>query len=221
MCVLLQAARAVHVQEVDVSVQLGLLPNTFGVITADPPWSYGNAGARGGVDHHYQTMTDAAIVAMPVHELAAPNAALFLWVTNDRLMEGVGARVARAWGFTPKMPLTWDKQRMGVGRTFRGRTEHVIFATRGNLEFPHHNLTTLLDRLPQYPAEGAMMELPARTPVHSQKPEEFYALVSHCCPVGPYLELFGRGEERPGWVKWGNQAEGGIRLPALEAVAGS
>lgn len=188
----------------------------YGVITADPPWSYLDAGARGGVDHHYGTMTDNEIIAMPVHELAADNAALFLWVTNDRLMSGVGARVARAWGFVPKMPLTWDKQKMGIGRTFRGRTEHVIFAMRGRPHFPHHNLTTLLDRLPTYPAEGAMMDLPARSQVHSEKPEAFYGLVQHCLPVGPYLELFGRGATRAGWDKWGNQAEGGVSLPRLE-----
>ncbi len=193
----------------------------YGVITADPPWSYDDGAGdgvrwRAGVDLKYPTMSDAQIMTMAVHEIAADNCGLFLWVTNDRLMNGIGARVARAWGFEPKMPLTWDKQKMGVGRTFRGRTEHVIFAMRGRPKFPHHNLTTLLDRLPTAPSEGAMMDLPGRSQTHSQKPEEFYRLVEHCLPNGPYLELFARGADRPGWAKWGNQVEGGgVFLPQI------
>jgi N6-adenosine-specific RNA methylase IME4 len=197
------------------AAQVDLL-GRYGVITADPPWSYDDSAARAGVDHHYKTLSIAQLITMPVHELAADNAVLFMWITNAHVIEGVGARIARAWGFQPKTLLTWDKQKMGVGKTFRGRTEHVLFAMRGRPTFPHHNLTTLLDRLPTYPAEGAMMDLPARSQVHSEKPSEFFSLVEHACPVGPYLELFGRGAPRANWHKWGNEAEGGVSLPGIE-----
>ena len=188
----------------------------YGVVTADPPWSYGDSGARGGVDHHYRTMSEAEILMMRVIDVVADNAALFLWITNSHLIEGFGARVARAWGFEPKTLLTWDKKKMGVGRTFRGRTEHVLFAMRGRPTFPKHNLTTWLDDLALGVADGLSMDLPGRSQTHSAKPEEFYGFVQRALPVGPYLELFGRGTAREGWDKWGDEADGGVSLPALE-----
>src|SRR5262249_20091264 len=41
---------------------------------------------------------------------------------------------------------------------------------------------------------------------HSRKPDEAYALIERMYPDLPKIELFARGEIRPGWTVWGNEA---------------
>jgi len=73
----------------------------YGTIVADPPWRYDNGTVpRGGVEHHYGTMTPAEICALPVADLAADNAHLYLWVTNLHLREGRPFDIIEAWGFS-------------------------------------------------------------------------------------------------------------------------
>jgi N6-adenosine-specific RNA methylase IME4 len=49
----------------------------YGVIVADPPWSYRNR-QEGAAENHYPTMTNAEIAALPISELAADDAVLLL-----------------------------------------------------------------------------------------------------------------------------------------------
>ena len=56
-------------------------PTTFTTILADPPWP-----AQSG-ERHYQTMSLDQIKALPVGDLAAENAHLWLWTTNALLRE--------------------------------------------------------------------------------------------------------------------------------------
>jgi MT-A70 protein len=71
---------------------------TFGCIVADPPWPYANQGTRGSTQHHYAAMSLAALCALPIGALAAPQAHLHLWVTNAFLF--AAPAVFAAWGFT-------------------------------------------------------------------------------------------------------------------------
>ena len=41
---------------------------------------------------------------------------------------------------------------------------------------------------------------------HSAKPERVYELLERAYPRARRLELFRRGNARPGWTIWGNQA---------------
>jgi N6-adenosine-specific RNA methylase IME4 len=180
----------------------------FSTIAADPPWRYDDSSVRGGVDHHYDTLSIEQICAMPVGELAAPDAHLYLWITNAFVIEGIGARVCRAWGFEPKTLVTWQKEDMagaqiGLGRYRRNTTEHYIVAVRGRLPVQVLNLPT---------------HFRAPRGLHSAKPEQFYRDVAAASP-GPRLELFARGPARAGWSRWGRQAEGGLRLPGLDRAA--
>ena len=61
------------------------------------------------------------IKAMPVADLAAKNAHLWLWVTNATLRDGYD--VMEAWGFTPRSPLTWIKPRITLGVYLRNATD--------------------------------------------------------------------------------------------------
>jgi N6-adenosine-specific RNA methylase IME4 len=160
-------------------------------IAADPPWptmhdraTYGKAKPQ----RHYEVMTVDAIAALPVAELAAADAHLWIWGINRML--DAAYHVARAWGFTPVTLLTWCKAGPGVGYYLRNNTEHCLLARRGE---------------PMVPASvplSSWYEWP-RGP-HSAKPENFYVLAEQVSP-GPYLELFNR-KARLGWDGWGDQA---------------
>lgn len=177
----------------------------YRAIVADPPWAYsskppsGKANRRAAASDFYPTMTDAEIAALPVAELADDEAHLYLWVTNTRLFECEPHRIAEAWGFTYKTLLTWNKTGpLGLGRYFRGRTEHVLFCVRGNLQIA--------------PKMRQQNIFSATNGPHSAKPDLFYDLVEQVSP-GPYLELFAR-RRRLGWDAWGNEVESDVELAA-------
>ena len=71
--------------------------------------------------------------------------------------------------------------------------ESAILAARGN---PVKTLTN----------ESTLLKAPMRA--HSEKSDEFCALVEQSCraSAGGYLELFAR-KPRPGWVTWGDEVE--------------
>lgn len=181
----------------------------YSTIVADPPWAYDGDGPTGikndgtkaigpGAAEHYSTLSWAEIAALPVSDLAATNAHLYLWTTNAWIYEAHD--VARKWGFEPKTVLTWVKTyqddpgrvSMKTGYYFRGATEHVLFAVRGSLRL------RTADGVPTahlWPRIGA----------HSVKPDAFLDLVERCSP-GPYVELFCR-RPRFGWDSWGKGYE--------------
>jgi N6-adenosine-specific RNA methylase IME4 len=174
----------------------------FGTILADPAWRFENRTGKMAPEHkrlsRYGTMEVEEIAGLPVAELAAPTAHLYLWVPNALLPEGL--RVMAAWGFAYKTNIVWEKVRKdggpdgrGVGFYFRNVTELLLFGVRGK------NARTLA------PGRRQVNFLATRKREHSRKPDEQYALIEACSP-GPRIELFGRGS-RPGWVTWGNQAE--------------
>lgn len=168
----------------------------FRTILADPPWDIQQKGER-GAEQHYPLMTLDRIKAMPISQLAAEDAHLWLWVTNATLREGYD--VAEAWGFTVRSPLTWVKFRLGLGNYLRNATEHLLFATRGRAPVNFRSQPTWVN---------------APVQDHSHKPEEQYALIERVSS-GPYLELFAR--RRPAstadWSVWGNEVQADISVP--------
>ncbi|HXE87212.1 MAG TPA: MT-A70 family methyltransferase [Hyphomicrobiaceae bacterium] len=178
----------------------------FGAILADPPWQFQNKTGKVAPEHRrlsrYATLTLDDIKQLPVAQVAADVAHLYLWVPNALLPEGLA--VMQAWGFRYKSNLVWHKVRKdggsdgrGVGFYFRNVTELVLFGVRGR------NARTLAAGRRQ------VNYLSSRKREHSRKPDELYPLIEACSP-GPYLELFARGV-RAGWTAWGNQAEKGYR----------
>lgn len=173
--------------------------NEYGTLVIDPPWWYERSTGLGGkraAAANYATMTNAEIAALPVRTLAAPNAHLFLWVTNPRLFredrDGLGPReMLDVWGFRYVTLLTWHKLGApGMGWYFRGDTEHVVFGIRGKAPVPPEIRVSNLFAAP-------------RTG-HSTKPDAFYEMVEAVSPE-PRLELFAR-RRRFGWDVWGHEA---------------
>jgi N6-adenosine-specific RNA methylase IME4/ParB-like chromosome segregation protein Spo0J len=161
------------------------------VVICDPPWPL-QSGAL-----PYPTMSLEEIAALPVPDLLAEDACLWLWTTNAFLFEAY--RIATEdWRLTYRTTLTWAKNRPGTGSWLRGQSEHCLLLSRGTPVLTLGGQTTLLR---------------AKAREHSRKPDEFFALVESLCP-GSKLELFAC-ERRPGWQAWGAEPD---RFSAGEAV---
>lgn len=171
-------------------------------VLADPPWRFQNRTGKIAPEHkrlaRYGTMAVEEIMALPVGEIVAPTAHLYLWVPNALLQEGL--QVMKAWGFTYKSNIVWHKIRKdggpdgrGVGFYFRNVTELLLFGVRGK------NARTL------QPGRTQVNFLATQKREHSRKPDEQYKLIE-ACSAGPFLEMFARGP-RKGWSVWGNQSE--------------
>jgi N6-adenosine-specific RNA methylase IME4 len=174
---------------------------TYSTILIDPPWPQGMAGKYAATRHSrppslpYSTMTIDELAALPVGDMAADAAHLWLWTTNQHLESGF--HLMREWGFRYLAPVHWIKP-SGLGNYFVHRTQTVLFGYRKCCRFP------LARYRPNIIATGN----PRR---HSEKPPEAYELIEAISP-GPRLELFARAH-RPGWDVWGNEIESTITLP--------
>lgn len=174
----------------------------FSTVLADPPWRFQNRTGKMAPEHRrlsrYGTMTLQEIKALPVSEVAADPAHLYLWVPNALLPEGI--EVLRAWGFEYKTNIVWHKIRKdggsdgrGVGFYFRNVSELILFGVRGK------HARTLA------PGRRQVNYICSRKREHSRKPDEIFPIVEACSP-GPYLELFARGK-RDNWTGWGNESD--------------
>ena len=101
----------------------------FPILYADPPWAYSDKKCNGAAEWHYRTMENGAIAQIPVWDLAAADAVLFMWGTYPLLAEML--ELGKAWGFTYKsIAFQWVKRYaksgdpfFGLGRWTRGNTE--------------------------------------------------------------------------------------------------
>jgi N6-adenosine-specific RNA methylase IME4 len=169
---------------------------TYGLIYADPPWQYDNAGGNGAAENQYPTLSTEEIRDLSdprgrgVSDLAAPDCILYMWATNAFLAEALG--VAGAWGFDYKSNMVWVKDLQGTGFWARGRHELLLICTKGDVIPPHESLRP--DSVIQEPV-GA----------HSEKPAVVYEMLEALFPKLPKIELFARSG-REGWDQWGNEA---------------
>lgn len=160
----------------------------FRVIAVDPPWSYDNRAddTTHRAANPYPSMSIDDIKELDIAGMANNDCVLWLWTTNSHLREAF--EIAEHWGFTYKTMLTWVKDRMGTGDWLRGKTEHCLMCVLGKPTIVLTNQTTVI--------EGPLRK-------HSQKPDEFYALVDGLCP-GSKCEVFSR-EPREGWICHGDE----------------
>lgn len=159
----------------------------YSTVVADPPWRYDSTAAtKANAGRHYSTMSTDEICELPVAELVADDAHLWLWALNG--MMPAAYRVVDAWGFEPVSLVTWCKPQPGVGHYLRTNTEQLIFATRGRPMVPESKPLSTWFVWPR----GR----------HSAKPPAALDLVEQVSP-GPWLELFAR-RQRLGWASWGD-----------------
>jgi N6-adenosine-specific RNA methylase IME4 len=182
---------------------------TYRTIVADPPWELGDQKARsrpwaskGGrrgreTFFPYKTQPVQWIEGLPVSDFACADSHLYLWVPASFNREGVGARVARAWGFGVVSEIVWDKINFGLGKFPRPQHEILLVCRRGELPFRVRNFGSVQRwHAPRARNNGGR--------IHSAKPDGALDLVEQASP-GPYLEMFAR-RARFGWDYWGDES---------------
>jgi N6-adenosine-specific RNA methylase IME4 len=186
---------------------VGLPRGYFQIASVDPPWTFHAWSHRGdgkGACQHYKCQTLADIIALPIDQLMAPDAAIFLWTVQPMYPEAM--RVLEAWGFAfrtvafvwIKMPHKWSAEqmplrmrpRLGLGYHTRSGSEACWLATRGR----------------GYKRQSMAVEQVIFAPLreHSRKPDEVTHRIDRLVGDVPRIELFAR-EQRPGWIAWGNE----------------
>lgn len=189
----------------------------YNIIYADPPWQQKagrkisgykvvngkqiwNCEGNNSEDLPYSTMTLEKIACLPVKDLVAKDAFLFLWVTNKYLLKA--ERVINAWGFEYSSCITWKKKRMGggLGGVVRITSEYLLFCRRGNLKATGVIPESVIEAKRPY-VNGY--------PCHSKKPPIFREMIETVSPPLPRLEMFAR-EQFPGWDVFGDQIENSI-----------
>jgi N6-adenosine-specific RNA methylase IME4 len=178
---------------------------------ADPAWRQEMRSTKGegkSPQAKYLCMTPAEMAAMPVAEISAPGAAMFMWTTSPNLVQGI--ELLAAWGFEYKAAAAWAKESklsgdtdsensnhkfaFGTGYIFRSAAEFLLVGTRG---------TPVWNKVAGARSVRNLIYAPVRE--HSRKPDCQYGLVE-TLTIGPFIELFSRTRRR-GWDSFGNEAE--------------
>lgn len=185
----------------------------YNIIYIDPPWSYKDKATAGerGVEYKYSTMTDYELLSLPIKNIAADNAVMFMWATFPRLELALEAM--RAWGFTYKtVGFVWCKRNKksdswfwGMGNWTRANSEICLMGVRGKPK--------------RYSAKVHQL-ITSRVGEHSAKPSEVRDKIVELCGDLPRIEIFAR-EVPCGWDAIGNAIDGldiGVSLQRLGSV---
>ena len=158
------------------------------LLYADPPWSYRDKCSLGRrIEEKYPTLSLEEIKQYPIP--ISPTAILCLWAVSPQLPEALD--VIRAWGFTYKAILVWDKLRIGMGSWWRVQHEFLLLAIKGNVSAPTIRPSSVLR---------------CRRGRHSEKPFEVREMLAKMFPATKKIELFARtGWE--GWESHGNEVQ--------------
>jgi N6-adenosine-specific RNA methylase IME4 len=189
--------------------QRALPDKKYGVIVADPPWSFKAYSKKTGMDrapdNHYPTQDVSEITALDVPSISHKDCVLFLWATAPMLREAL--QVMAAWQFEYKSHYIWGKTRtqnngghawttrfQGTGYWNRNSHELLLIGTKGKIPAPAQGRQrcSLID---------------ATIGEHSAKPEIFLEMIEGYYPTLPKIELNRRGPARKNWDAWGNEAK--------------
>ena len=183
----------------------------YQIVYADPPWRFTGLGSKGirssklrgnglhvnrPLEEKYSTMSIAEIKALPVGDITADNAVLFLWTTDAHLP--IALEVMDAWGFRyATVAFVWLKQTTRGNDvcyygywTMKGQ-ELCLLGRKGKPKPVAHNVRQLVRAVRRE---------------HSRKPDEVRDRIVQLMGDLPRIELFAR-ERFSGWDAWGNDTE--------------
>jgi N6-adenosine-specific RNA methylase IME4 len=176
---------------------------TADVVLADPPWSYhGQQDKCGAAAKFYPTMTDAALLALPVRSIMSKNSVLFMWATGPRLDFAMDC--IKAWGLTYRgMSFVWVKTKadgitpigaQGVRPSIVKPTAELVLAASPIAKGRPRKLHN----------EAIRNVVMAPRGEHSRKPDMIHESIEAMYPDARKVELFAR-RPRDGWTAWGNE----------------
>lgn len=179
----------------------------YDLIMADPAWTFETWSEKGqekSPQAHYTCETLEEIKALPMAEIAAPNALLFLWATNPMLPQAFEA--LEAWGFSfvtagSWVKLTkWNRVSFGNGHWLRSGCEPFLVCVREDQPGdPAAEKFLLASRgSPRLIARDISTVILGEAREHSRKPEEAYEVTARLWPGARRLDMFAR-EHRPDW----------------------
>ena len=181
-----------------------VLRGKYRVLYADPPWPYRDQHVSGSSARvNFKTMTIPDICKLPVRAHSLDDSVLLMWTTPATMYDDPGPiDVVKAWGYTYKQQLIWQKPNHVHSHYVNARHEVLLICTRGSC-------------LPEKKFDSVQAAGKDRRE-HSTKPIDFYRIIEQMYPQGPYLELFATFK-RDGWTAFGNDA----RLWESEAKKGA
>jgi len=205
----LHEVRAQQKQEREAFIAQPFPPEKYDVILADPPFFYANNNGMFSANpaFHYPTMKDEDLAALPVGDLAKPNAMLFMWSAGLTLQRALD--LAKFWGFPEYVTSgVWVKTRSanstelshmpGLGPMLMTHEYILIFRKGkglGKTQFQPRSVFFA-------PGGAAAKKIP-----HSRKPETVYEWIEKMWGSSTRkIELFARGQ-REGWKAWGYEAQ--------------
>ena len=178
----------------------------YQIIYADPPWDYGgkmqydktslkseNTNFEKDIfissaTFKYPTLKLKDLCKLPVKDICAENALLFLWVTGPQMENGI--KLGTAWGFEYKtVAFVWDKMVHNPGRYTLSQTEFVLVFKKGTIPTPRG-------------ARNIRQLITIHRTAHSEKPLEVIDGITKMFPEQKKIELFARNNFL-GWDNWG------------------
>lgn len=208
----------------------------YDIIYADPPWNYENFSELGedrNAKSWYDCMSIEDLRALPVADLAAPDCALFMWVTDPTLDQGI--QLLKDWGFTyVTVAFQWVKLNklvgdrrdvnldrdvfMSTGYYTRSNPEMVLIGSTGtptvNPDIVSSDgvdlseaYTMLLGKRGSPKRKSASVRQAVFAPLgkHSEKPLVFRSEIERLMHGQKRIELFCRHTATSTWDAWGNQ----------------
>lgn len=190
----------------------------YQIIYADPAWKYGSKelygdkinGYKNGqrkrfspIERKYKTMDAKDICSLPVKEILDDDCALFLWVTDSHIKEGI--KVMESWGFKYRtIAFVWLKK-------YNTGTRVYNFAP-WTLKSTEICLLGIKGRMSKFKKSNCVKQLveEERTQ-HSKKPNEVRNRIEELFGDLPRIELFAR-QKTEGWDAWGNEIDSDINL---------
>ncbi len=166
----------------------------FATVVIDPPWPVSQStlyknGRSAYKPWTYSRMPLAEIRALPVPEILADDAWVFLWTTNRFLPDAL--ECLSHWGLRYRAAFVWDK---GAGVQMPGQPAYTVeFVVCASLGKPRYLETVELRTCNRWPRQG-----------NSVKPDGFYELLRRVTPE-PRIDVFSR-REIEGFARWGDEA---------------
>ena len=190
----------------------------YQIVYADPPWKFSskelqkyNGERFTSMDKHYQTQNKDWIYGLPVDVITDNDCALFLWVTDAHLKEGI--KTIESWGFKYiTIAFVWEKKTVtgktvaNLGAWTMKNYEMCLFGTKGTM-------------LKYKKVNNIYQKVEAERTTHSKKPELVRWNIERLFGNLPHIELFAR-EKVDGWDALGNEIDGMDIRDSLELLKG-
>lgn len=186
---------------------IGLPWHHYRAVHIDPNWLYETYSEKGdgrGAVQHYKVATVDEIAKLPLPDILAKDATVFMWTIDTHLEHALA--LLKAWGLRYKtIGFYWAKTNKdgsfftGLGHWTRANPE-----TCWELEQPVERSFLATTGHPKRNAKDVRRLIVSPRREHSRKPDEIFERIERLVD-GPYIDIFGR-QSRPGWTVWGDEA---------------